>query len=54
MSGISQRISGDFPNKYSTIFAITYQLETQECPSNPLKARTIAWNAFKFRVVSRQ
>jgi len=42
MSGISQGISGDFPDLYSTIFDITYQQETLECPLNPLKARTIA------------
>jgi len=42
MTGNSQGISGDFPNEYSTIFAITYQLEMLECPSNPLKACTIA------------
>jgi len=35
-------ISADFPNYYSTTFAKTYQLETLECPSNPLKDRTIA------------
>jgi len=54
MTGNSQGISGDFPNQYSTIFAITYQLEMLEWSSNPLKARTIAENVFKSRVVSRQ
>jgi len=42
MTGNSQGISGDFPNYYSNIFAITYQLQTLECSSNPLKARTTA------------
>jgi len=42
MSGISQGISGDFPIQISTIFAITYQQETLECQTNPLKARAIA------------
>jgi len=29
------QICGDFPNEHSTIFAITHQLETIECRSNP-------------------
>ena len=38
---------GDFPNWYSIIFPITFQPETLQCRSNPLKTRTIAYNPFK-------
>jgi len=36
------QIFSGIPNEYSIIFAITFQLETLECQSNPLKTRPIA------------
>ena len=48
-----QRAFRGFPILIFNHFSITHQPEMLKSPSNPVKPRTIAYNAFKSREVSR-